>query len=229
MILQSPPPAPPTPNQVLQRELSQFASGPTAVWKAQVAQRKELRNQLVALQDERRSITNSLEDVPVNSANRLGLEKRMSEIDQRISAVDKQIAAADQAVAQAAAIPGAVVEPPPYVPSGPPEGVIAMGVVFILAVFLPLSIAFARRIWRRGSAAVAALPGDLMERLTRLDQAVDSIAIEVERIGEGQRFVTRVLGEQGGARAIAAAAAQPVPIAQREAPPQPLRSNDTAF
>lgn len=228
MMPQSPPqlpnvPSPPTVNA------SQLQGTPTAVWKAQVAQRKELRDQLETLQDERRSITNSLEDVPLNSANRLGLEKRMSEIDQRISAVDKQLAAADAAVAQAAAIPGAVVEPPPYRPSGPPDGVIALGVVFVLAVFLPLSIAMARRIWRRSAASVAALPGDLMERLSRLDQAVDSIAIEVERIGEGQRFVTRVLGEQGGARAIAAAAAQPVPIAQREAAPQPLRNNETAF
>lgn len=31
------------------------------------------------------------------------------------------------------------------------------------------------------------------ERLARLEQAVDSIALEIERIGEGQRFLTRSL------------------------------------
>ncbi len=34
------------------------------------------------------------------------------------------------------------------------------------------------------------------DRLARLEQAVESIAIEVERIGEGQRFVTKVMSEK---------------------------------
>ena len=31
------------------------------------------------------------------------------------------------------------------------------------------------------------------ERLERLEQAVETIAVEVERVGEGQRYLTRVL------------------------------------
>jgi hypothetical protein len=34
------------------------------------------------------------------------------------------------------------------------------------------------------------------DRMTRLEQAIDSIAVELERIGEGQRFVTKVLAER---------------------------------
>lgn len=34
------------------------------------------------------------------------------------------------------------------------------------------------------------------ERLERLEQAVESIAIEVERVGEGQRYLTRVLEDR---------------------------------
>lgn len=34
-------------------------------------------------------------------------------------------------------------------------------------------------------------------RLARVEAAVESIALEVERIGEGQRFVTRLLSERG--------------------------------
>lgn len=34
------------------------------------------------------------------------------------------------------------------------------------------------------------------DRLLRLEQAVESIAIETERIGEGQRYLTRVLSER---------------------------------
>ena len=37
---------------------------------------------------------------------------------------------------------------------------------------------------------------DVTDRLTSLEQSVDGVAIEVERIGEGQRFMTRVFAEQ---------------------------------
>ena len=33
-------------------------------------------------------------------------------------------------------------------------------------------------------------------RLARIEQAVDAIALEIERISEGQRFTTRLLSEQ---------------------------------
>jgi hypothetical protein len=39
------------------------------------------------------------------------------------------------------------------------------------------------------------------DRLQRLEQAVDSIAIEVERISEGQRFLTRLQSGQVEERA----------------------------
>lgn len=34
------------------------------------------------------------------------------------------------------------------------------------------------------------------ERLTRIEQAVDAVAVEVERISEGQRFTTKLLSEK---------------------------------
>ncbi len=39
------------------------------------------------------------------------------------------------------------------------------------------------------------LPDDA--RLQRLEHAVEAIAVEVERLGEGQRFVTKILTEKG--------------------------------
>jgi hypothetical protein len=38
--------------------------------------------------------------------------------------------------------------------------------------------------------------GSAEQRLERVEQAVESIAIEVERIGEGQRYVTTLLQER---------------------------------
>ncbi len=40
------------------------------------------------------------------------------------------------------------------------------------------------------------------ERLARIEAAVEAIAIEVERISEGQRFVTKLLAERPAAAAL---------------------------
>ena len=90
--------------------------------------------------------------------------------------------------------PGATVEPRPN-RDGPPEELYVLSGMFIGLVLFPLSIAWGLRIVRRGKAKIAALPQELLDRFTRLDQAVDAMAVEVERIGEGQRFVTRLMSE----------------------------------
>src|ERR1700730_16545534 len=41
-----------------------------------------------------------------------------------------------------------------------------------------------------------AVPPVTEARLARIEQAVDAIALEVERISEGQRFTTKLLSEQ---------------------------------
>jgi hypothetical protein len=171
---------------------------PEAIYQALVHQRDELGNQMERLKDERRDITNRLRgEEPLADADKVGLEKRLTTIDGRIETLDKQIAGADAQVASAAAIPGAIVEHPPEPRHGPPEEVFVLGGIFMFVAILPISIAYARRIWRRSAAAVVSLPHDIVERFTQIDQAVESIAVEVERIGEGQRFITRVLSEQG--------------------------------
>jgi hypothetical protein len=40
------------------------------------------------------------------------------------------------------------------------------------------------------------VPSVTEARLARIEQAVDAIALEVERISEGQRFTTKLLSEQ---------------------------------
>lgn len=199
---QSTPPAPPAPPAVSMIppatpvRVVGVNPSPSAVYEAYVNQRRELRDQLETLQDSRKELSNQLQDPMVTGADRAGLEKHITELDARISSLDQQIATADAQVASAAAVPGAVVPPPPVIRHGPPDEVYVLGGIFTFVVLMPLSIGYARRLWRRGTAAVSAIPQELMDRLTRLDQAVDSIAVEVERIGEGQRFVTRVLADR---------------------------------
>jgi hypothetical protein len=72
-----------------------------------------------------------------------------------------------------------------------PVGFFAM--VATIAVGAPLARAFARRMERDSKTKLAP---EVTSRLERIEQAVDAIAIEVERISEGQRFTTKLLTER---------------------------------
>ena len=82
---------------------------------------------------------------------------------------------------------------------------ILVPIVAILSVFVlaPLAIGFARVMWKRASdpAPRRQLDGDVMNRrLEQLQQSVEAMAIEVERISEGQRFVTKLLSDKASDR-----------------------------
>ena len=209
--------AAPAPGQVFVQIPGPPGASASAIYEGLKAQRTELRSQLENLEDKRRDLSQRLEEPMVGGADRRGLEQRITEIDQRISATDKQIAENEAQIARAAGVPGAVVPPKPIPREGPPEEVFILGGIFIFVVLLPLSIAMARRIWRRGVATITNLPAELTERLTRLEQGMDAVAVEVERIGEGQRYMARLFGEDGSMRAIGAGAAEPVEVKAREA------------
>lgn len=66
--------------------------------------------------------------------------------------------------------------------------------VAVIIIGLPLARAFARRMDRKSAAPL--MPTEVSAQLAQLNQAVDAIALEVERISEGQRFTTRLLSEQ---------------------------------
>lgn len=77
------------------------------------------------------------------------------------------------------------------------DNVTAIMIVFILAVLMPLSIGITRRLLRRSPKDTGVATNDMLSpRLDRLENAVDAIAIEIERIAEGQRFVTKVMAER---------------------------------
>jgi hypothetical protein len=70
------------------------------------------------------------------------------------------------------------------------------GIGAFLLMF-PLVLALARRIWVRGGPRMQpTIDLESSPRLQRLEEAVEAIAVEVERIGEGQRFATKLLSER---------------------------------
>lgn len=219
-LLTSQPPAPPAPpaagTTVNLPASALSGASPSDVLSAFRAQRSELRNQLDRLEEKRDDLVRELtgENASQNASVRSGVEARIKELDARISETEKQIATADQSVSNAAAVPGANVEPPRPVRNGPPEEVFIIPIVFTIFVLFPIAIAYSRRIWRRGATIISPVPQEVRDRLDQMADAVESIGLEVERIGEGQRFITKVMSENG--RAIGAGAAQPIQVPQGE-------------
>jgi hypothetical protein len=74
-----------------------------------------------------------------------------------------------------------------------------MAMIVTLALGIPLVRAYTKRMERRGTSQ-ASLPGDVAVRLERIEHAVDAVALEVERIAEGQRFTTKLLAERSGSK-----------------------------
>lgn len=79
-------------------------------------------------------------------------------------------------------------------------------IAIIMAGMYPVLRAYAKRLER--SATISAIPPEVTSRLERIEQAVDAIAVEVERISEGQRFTTKLLSDnsRGNEQRIAAPA-----------------------
>lgn len=76
---------------------------------------------------------------------------------------------------------------------GPKEIMTIASGGFIL--MLPFVLVLARRLWIRSAPRPALDPED-SPRLQRMEQAIESIALEVERIGEAQRFTTKLLADR---------------------------------
>ena len=92
-----------------------------------------------------------------------------------------------------------VIGTPPPGEMIPPQAVdISIAFFLMLAVIiigLPLARAFARRMDRKAGGP-AQIPREVSDQLVQINQAVDAIALEVERLSEGQRFTTPLLSEQ---------------------------------
>ncbi len=171
----------------------------TFVYRAAAAGRDELRDQLEVLVQQRHGLLAELDDHnDVSGPATAGMQQRIVQLDQRISDVDKAIAAADAEVARAASIPGAVVAQNAPINIMSPNALefASVTLLVLLAAMLPIGLYSLRRMFRRSATAVSELPRELMERLGRLEQTGEATALEVERIGEGQRFVTRLMTER---------------------------------
>jgi hypothetical protein len=71
--------------------------------------------------------------------------------------------------------------------------------VIVLVLGIPIVRAIVRRSDQRNNPRMA--DPESSARLARIEAAVESMAIEIERISEGQRFTTKLLSDRVGAPA----------------------------
>ena len=85
----------------------------------------------------------------------------------------------------------------------------------VMAILIPSFVAVVAtvvigiRALRRKDVPRPELPASDDERILRIEQAVDAIAVELERVGEGQRYLTQIMSQRlpasGGSSSNAAA------------------------
>ena len=171
-------------------------------------QRSELSSQLINVRDRRTELAKQYENA--SGANRDGLAAQLRVLDQRIVQIESELEVTRQQLASSQAGSIGVPPPPGRSPRFDRGPMTAFSIVFTLFVLAPLAIAAARLMWRRASRpTVPPAWSDATTRFDRLEQAVDAIAIEMERVSVGQRFVTRILTERGAAGTSAPAESTP--------------------
>jgi hypothetical protein len=192
-----PPPTPPTSQAVVVPVQALTVGVPATAQEmaALKAQRRELSNQLESAAGRRNRLAERLKTA--DAAERPGLMERIGVLDQRMVQLESDIAITGR---QMTAAPGSLLASTTDADKvfGIFNGgmITGMSVVFTIFVLGPLAVASAIRMLKRANRPASPPQSpDTTNRLERIEQAVDAIAIEVERVSEGQRFVTRLLSE----------------------------------
>lgn len=70
------------------------------------------------------------------------------------------------------------------------------GTVMLTIIFFPIARAIARRMDRKTVTAAPTSSPETTSRLDRIEQAIEAVALEVERVAEAQRYSARLLTER---------------------------------
>ena len=89
----------------------------------------------------------------------------------------------------------------------------AFATACIMGIGIPIARAYARKL--DAQSRNPGIPHEVTSRLERMEQAIEAVAIEIERISEGQRFTTKLLSE---GRNAGAAAIPPAPLSAQNQP-----------
>lgn len=212
------PPAPPTPAVV-----GLPAQGPLRPLTSREVdairdRRSDISNQLTSAMDRRENLIEEMQDAPV--AAQPGLLSQIQLLDGRIIAIERDMEESGRMLRTGLTVDNGTLLVAPSSSAfsrANQETIQIMGITFGFFVLLPIAIVFVRRMWVRGRRG-AETAGNAQQdaRMERLEQAVDAIAIEIERVGESQRFQQKVLAEANMMPAMSPAHRDPVRVPDYE-------------
>jgi hypothetical protein len=192
-----------------------------------IERREELRGQLQSLNDQRAQLAEQVQRIGDPDV-RSGPLARLKALDERLGRIEREVQGADEAIAQAKAngvssegttvirVPD--VPPPafPDFPQLPPSDFLSQQaipwrerVLNSLEVTAPITLATvvllgALLYWRISRSVknqFSSLLAMQQSRLEEIQRSVDTVAVEIERVSENQRFVTKLVGERPAERA----------------------------
>ncbi len=158
--------------------------------------RDALSNQLGSVQNRRDEVADQLRSDKILPEERPGLQDRLRVLDERLVQIEQEIAANSEQLANAPSRNQEFVGVPPR---GGRSGGGFNGnlmTVFGFVLLLPFAIQLSRR-WfspnRGPSRNELAERAAIHDRMDKMESSIDAVALEVERIGEGQRFLTQAM------------------------------------
>ncbi|MFL5545344.1 MAG: hypothetical protein ACJ792_11595 [Gemmatimonadaceae bacterium] len=182
------------------------------------ARREELSTQLNSVDGRRNKLLKQLRDLGImgDPTAKQGLEGRLALLDQRQLQLESDLALVGQQLSSAPAGMVSTTRNAPLAGGFGTGQVMALSNLSIIFVLFPIAVGIGRTIWKRGStyAGPPAIFTETAQRLERLEGSVDAIAIEVERISEGQRFVTKLLSNDQAAPRLGVGEQKGIPVSK---------------
>ena len=168
---------------------------------ALLTQRSALNDQLEQANERRSDLMDQMRSAPADALP--GLRVQMTELTDQIVQLQRDLNVVGREISQAPpALVAMAQERPPDEdePHNFQEGVFlgAAGMFLGLTTLLLLGRWIWKRFIREDVPHPRMLPSADSERLQRVEQGIEAMAIEVERISEGQRFVTKLISESRG-------------------------------
>jgi hypothetical protein len=159
-------------------------------------QRRQLSDQLESVTDRRHDLIEEMRTVP--QAALPGLQAQLAVLDARVTQLETDLARVGQEISMASPELIAMVDESRNPPPTPDEFApgMAVGSVTTLAVLIGVYFFRRRGMKKRGLTSSPLMLAADSERLQRMEQGIDAMAVEIERISEGQRFVTKLLAEK---------------------------------
>ena len=161
------------------------------------ARREELSNQLISVDGRRTKLLSQL-DKTTDETARKGLADRIALLDKRQLQLETDLAETGRELSSAPAGLIATTSDADNIfrSVDSAAGPVATG-MFIVFVLGPLAVGAARMMWKRSNrpGPPPAAFTETAQRMERLEQSIDAIALEIERVSEGQRFVTKLLSD----------------------------------